>query len=90
MSERTSKDRLDNSRKAPDFWWFHGKDLVDFFEEVGEQGAENIRVIATPGLDEDGRPDLHLKIVPESGDMLEHHGGSHNESHPCPPFCNGD
>lgn len=81
-----SRERLQNSRKIPKFWWFHGKDLVDFFKEVEEEGAENVRVIVTPGLDEDGRPDLHLSVEPENAPVVkEHH--EYNVSHPCPPDC---
>jgi hypothetical protein len=70
------------------FWWFHGKDLVGFFKEVEEQGAENVRIMARPGLDENGRPDLHLSVVPEGSENMfkDHH--EYNVSHPCPPFCN--
>ena len=81
-----SQKRLQNSRVQPDFWWFHGKDLMEFFKEVQEQGAENVRILATPGLDPDGRPDLHLSVVTEGAEM-RNGNGSYNESHPCPPDC---
>lgn len=86
MSEKASQQRLQNSRPTPDFWWFYGKDLVGFFKEVEEQGAENVRVVVTPGLDEDGYPDLHLKVIPLGGNM-RNGNGSYNESHVCPPDC---
>lgn len=86
MSQKTSVERLQRSREIPDFWWFHGKDLAGLFKEVEEQGAENVRLVVTPGLDEDGSPDLHLKVVPEDGDM-RNGPPPYNESHPCPPDC---
>lgn len=89
MSEQASKNRLDNSRETPDFWWFHGKDLAGFFKEVGEQGVENVRIVITPGLDEQGKPDLHLRVVPEGRDMRARNGDGYNVSHPCPPDCGG-
>ena len=90
MSAEASKKRLQNSRIVPKYWRFYGKDIVGLFEEVEEQGAKNISLIATPGLDEEGMPDLHLKIVPEGGDIHSKDHHDYNESHPCPPFCNGD
>lgn len=90
MSAKASRERLGNSRAVPDFFWIHGKDLAGLFEEVEEQGAENVRIVITPGLDEEGRPDLHLKVVPEGGSMFSKDHHEYNESHPCPPFCNGD
>lgn len=87
----TSQERLKNSRVDPDFWWFHGKDLAGFFKEVEEQGTENVRIIVTPGLDEGGRPDLHLAVMPEPHNhnmsVKDHH--TYNVSHPCPPDCGG-
>lgn len=86
MSAKASEERLQNSRVQPDFWWFHGKNLKGLFKEVEEQGAENIRLVVTAGLDEEGRPDLHLKIVSMGGDM-RNGPPPYNESHPCPPDC---
>ncbi len=87
MSEKASVQRLQSSRLNPHFWWFHGKDLIGLFKQVEEQGAENVRLVVTPGLDEDSRPDLHLKVVPEGGDMRNGADPPYNESHPCPPDC---
>ena len=86
MSAGASKERLQNSRVQPEFWWFHGKDLKGFFKEVQERGAENLRILVTPGLDEEGTPDLHLSLVAE-GATMRNGNGSYNESHICPPDC---
>ncbi len=86
MSQKASEERLQNSRVSVDFWWFHGKDLKGLFEQVEEQGAENVRLVVTPGLDEKGRPDLHLKVVPE-GEEMRNGEPPFNESHVCPPDC---
>ena len=87
MSQKASEERLQNSRVPVTCWWFHGRDLKGLFEQVEQQGAENVRLVVTPGLDEKGRPDLHLKVVPEGDDMFAKDHHEFNESHPCPPDC---
>lgn len=84
-----SQRRLANSRIIPKYWWFEGKDLKGLFQAVQERGPENVRLIITPGLDADGRPDLHLGIRGLDDDLSAKNGNGDdwNVSHPCPPDC---
>ena len=62
--------------------WWNGEDLLPFFEEVANAGAENVRI-------EYHFKDENLYVVPLKEPPPEHAG--HNFNHTCPPDCpNGD
>ena len=88
MSMEESRARLNASRTVPEYFWFEGSDLKDFFEDAERLGVKNVQVRIYPGLDENGFPDLHIKVVTESA--TESCGDALNCSHVCPPDCGGD
>jgi hypothetical protein len=64
------------------FWW-HGKDIVGFFNEVLAAGAENVSIEVR--FSDDGK-EAFLHVVDYGAETESHHGG-YNFSHLCPPDC---
>ena len=82
-SSTASAARLENSRVFASRYRFDLKDIEGLFEAYDDHDDDDDggTLVAVLGLDEDGRPDMHLILKDESGKVL--YAG--NVSHPCPP-----
>lgn len=86
MSLQESVDRKNQSKEpypTPDYFWWHGKDFAALVEQYNSLGATNVKTVkAYTGIDENGRADMWMRVVTESGEVFDF-----NVGHPCPPCC---
>lgn len=78
---------MPETKKTPTHYWWHGRDLCEFFAEVGRLGAANVRIEFHPdeGL-------LHVvPLAAEGAAEISAAPGparkTFNFVHTCPPDC---
>ena len=69
---------------APRFYWWEAEDFKRMAEVIEKMGDRLSHVQAVPGLDAEGRPDMHIRLV-EKGEAPEDDRVVFNFSHPCCP-----